>query len=67
MNNISYTILNNRIKAYLEDVLSIKPIIKNYPFLKHKNIMIILHIGSRTFENVERQAIMLINNLINNI
>ena len=66
-NDISYAISNNYIKAYLADVLSTEPIIKNHPFSKHKNIMITPHVGSRTYESVERQAIMSINNLVNNI
>lgn len=55
------------IKGYLTDVLEEEPMVKDHPFLKYENILITPHIGSRTYENVERQGTMAVENLINNL
>ncbi len=52
------------IKAYLTDVLEEEPMIKDHPFLKYENIIITPHIGSRTYENVVKQGIMSVENLL---
>lgn len=52
------------IKAYLTDVLEEEPMIHDHPFLKYDNIVITPHIGSRTYENVERQGTMAVENLL---
>ncbi|WP_276359561.1 phosphoglycerate dehydrogenase [Daejeonella sp. H1SJ63] len=52
------------IKAYLTDVLEEEPMVKDHPFLQYKNIVITPHIGSRTYENVERQGTMAVENLL---
>lgn len=53
-----------RVYAYLTDVLDNEPIDPNSPFKYCKNIIITPHIGSRTFENVERQGSLAVENLI---
>ena len=58
---------NQKITAYLTDVLDQEPITCNNPLLKFKNVFITPHIGSRTFESVERQGIAAIKNLLNNV
>ena len=50
--------------AYLTDVLDEEPMVKGHPFLKYENIIITPHIGSRTYESVERQGIMAVENLL---
>ena len=54
-----------KIRAYLTDVLEEEPIIKNNPLNKFENVIITPHIGSRTYESVERQGLMAVENLIN--
>ena len=54
---------NNKIKAYLCDVLDVEPIQENQILRGQKNIIITPHIGSRTIQNVENQATMAIDNL----
>lgn len=54
-----------RIKAYLTDVLEIEPMIKNHPLLQFDNVIITPHIGSRTYESVQRQGLMAVENLFN--
>lgn len=58
---------SGKIKAYLTDVLEEEPMVKDHPFLKYKNIIITPHIGSRTYENVERQGTMAVDNLLKHI
>ena len=57
----------NKIKAYLTDVLEEEPMIHNHPLNEFKNVIITPHIGSRTYESVERQGLMAVENLIKNI
>jgi D-3-phosphoglycerate dehydrogenase / 2-oxoglutarate reductase len=51
------------IGGYLTDVLEKEPMEENHPLLKYKNVIITPHIGSRTYESVERQGIMAVDNL----
>jgi D-3-phosphoglycerate dehydrogenase len=51
------------ISGYLTDVLEEEPMVANHPLLKYENVIITPHIGSRTFESVERQGIMAVKNL----
>ena len=50
--------------GYATDVLDQEPPEKDHPLLEAKNCLITPHIGSRTFESVERQAMMATENLI---
>ena len=52
------------IKAYLTDVLDIEPMEKNHPLKKYSNVIITPHIGSRTYQSVERQGLMAVENLL---
>lgn len=55
---------NNIISGYLTDVLEVEPIEPNHPLVGNPKVIITPHIGSRTYENVERQGTMAVNNLI---
>lgn len=55
---------SGKIKGYLTDVLEEEPMVKDHPFLKHDNIFITPHIGSRTYENVVNQGTMAVENLL---
>ena len=54
---------NKKIKAYLTDVLEIEPMIENHPLLEFDNVLITPHIGSRTYESVQRQGLMAVENM----
>jgi len=60
-------IKKEQIKGYLTDVLSEEPIKEGEKLLGVKNIMITPHVGSRTYQSVQRQGIESVNNLLNNI
>ena len=56
---------SGQIAGYGTDVLDIEPPPKDHPLLTAKNCIITPHIGSRTYESVQRQAGMATTNLIN--
>lgn len=51
--------------GYAGDVLEHEPIQTPHPFQDVDNVIITPHIGSRTFESVERQAVRATKNLVN--
>jgi D-3-phosphoglycerate dehydrogenase / 2-oxoglutarate reductase len=53
--------------GYMTDVMEDEPIIKNHPFIKNDKIFITPHIGSRTYQSVERQGLRSVKNLTENI
>lgn len=55
---------SGEIGGYGTDVLDIEPPPSDHPMLRAPNTVITPHIGSRTFESVERQATMAAKNLI---
>jgi len=56
---------NDKISGYLTDVLEVEPISNNEPLVGLNNVIITPHVGSRTYQSVEKQALMSIRNLIN--
>ena len=57
----------NLISGYLCDVFNTEPLRPNDTIINAKNVIITPHIGSRTYENVVRQGIYAIENLIKSI
>jgi D-3-phosphoglycerate dehydrogenase len=55
---------SKKIKGYLTDVLEEEPMTKDHPLKNYPNVFITPHIGSRTFESVERQGSMAVENLL---
>jgi D-3-phosphoglycerate dehydrogenase len=55
----------NKIKGYLTDVLSHEPMLDDELLRGVDNIIITPHVGSRTYESVQRQGSMAVNNLLN--
>ena len=66
-NDLIQSLKTNKIQAYLTDVLEEEPMIQNHPLNEFKNVIITPHIGSRTYESVQRQGLMAVENLIKNI
>lgn len=58
---------SKKIVGYCTDVLDIEPMPKNYKLSDYKNVFISPHIGSRTFESVEKQGLMAVENLIKSL
>lgn len=56
---------SGKVGGYGADVLDEEPPRADHPLLKAKNCIITSHIGSRTYESVQRQAMMAAQNLLN--
>jgi len=56
---------SGRLGGYAADVLEIEPARPPHPFQGIDNILITPHVGSRTFESVERQALRAVDNIVN--
>lgn len=56
---------SKKLRAYGADVLDIEPMKPPHPFQEIDNILVTPHIGSRTYESVERQGLRAANNLVN--
>jgi len=55
----------NKIRAYLTDVLTHEPMLDSEVLRGVDNIVITPHVGSRTYQSVQRQGSMAVNNLLN--
>lgn len=53
-----------QIGGYLTDVSEVEPIEKNHPLIGKENVIITSHVGSRTYENIEKQGVMAVKNLV---
>lgn len=59
------TLLNSgQIAAYLTDVLEKEPISPNCVLKNHPRVLITSHVGSRTIDNIRKQALMATRNLL---
>ena len=56
---------NGKVGGYGADVLDEEPPPADHPLLTAKNCIVTSHIGSRTYESVQRQAMMAAQNLLN--
>jgi D-3-phosphoglycerate dehydrogenase / 2-oxoglutarate reductase len=64
LDDLIYGLSKGIIKGYLTDVLDIEPIPENHPLINFDNVIITPHIGSRTYESVEKQGTFAVNNLL---
>lgn len=63
--DIAAALDSGHLAGYGADVLDQEPPPADHPLLKAKNCIITPHVGSRTFESVQRQAGMATQNLVN--
>jgi len=56
---------SGKLRGFGTDVLNVEPMQTPHPFQKIDNILVTPHVGSRTFESVERQAMRATKNLVN--
>jgi D-3-phosphoglycerate dehydrogenase / 2-oxoglutarate reductase len=54
----------NILMGYCTDVMEVEPMKPDHPLKDLENVLITPHIGSRTFQSVEKQGIMAVKNLI---
>lgn len=65
MDAVKFGLDQGIISGYLADVLEIEPMPAGYPAKDWNNVLITPHIGSRTYESVERQGLFAVQNLLN--
>lgn len=58
---------NKTIGGYVTDVLDIEPMPSDHPLRHLPNVLITPHIGSRTFDSVQRQGMMAVQNLVDGL
>jgi D-3-phosphoglycerate dehydrogenase / 2-oxoglutarate reductase len=63
-NDLMAFLNTNNTSAYYTDVLWVEPISTEETIHKYPNVFITPHIGSRTYQSVERQGMAAVNNLI---
>jgi D-3-phosphoglycerate dehydrogenase len=63
--DIAAALESGKLGGYGADVLDQEPPASDHPLLGAKNCIITPHVGSRTFESVQRQALMATQNLVN--
>ena len=63
--DIAVALESGKLGGYGADVLDQEPPASDHPLLGAKNCIITPHVGSRTFESVQRQALMATQNLVN--
>lgn len=64
-NAIVQGLRNKNIRGYLADVLESEPMLADEILRGEPGVIITPHVGSRTYQSVERQGSMAVNNLIN--
>jgi D-3-phosphoglycerate dehydrogenase len=62
--DVAAALKSGRLGGYGADVVEPEPIEKTNPFLGAPNVVLTPHVASRTFESVERQALMAAENMI---
>ena len=63
--DVAKALTDGQLGGYGADVVEPEPVEKDNPLLSAPNVVLTPHIGSRTFESVERQATMAAENMIN--
>ena len=62
--DMQHALQSGQVGGYAADVLDIEPPPADHPLISAPNTVITSHIGSRTFESVQRQAVMATQNAI---
>jgi D-isomer specific 2-hydroxyacid dehydrogenase, NAD binding domain len=60
--NVQYAV--GKRAGYGADVVEPEPIVPTNPLLTAPNVVLTPHVGSRTYESVERQAVMAVENML---
>jgi D-3-phosphoglycerate dehydrogenase / 2-oxoglutarate reductase len=55
----------NKLRGYLTDVLAQEPMLQQEVLRGVENVIITPHVGSRTYQSVQKQGTMAVNNLLN--
>jgi D-3-phosphoglycerate dehydrogenase len=64
-NDVADACRSGQLGGYGADVLNVEPMVAPHPFQEIDNIIITTHIGSRTYESVQRQGLRAAHNIVN--
>lgn len=62
--DVASACISSRLAGYAADALEVEPMRTPHPFQEISNILLTPHIAARTYESVERQAVMATENLL---
>src|SRR4030095_4098677 len=62
--DVADALQHGQLAGYGADVVEQEPVVPTNPLLTAPNVVLTPHVGSRTYESVERQAIMAVENML---
>ena len=62
--DVAAALQRGQLTGYGADVVEQEPVVPTNPLLTAPNVLLTPHVGSRTYESVERQAIMAVENML---
>jgi D-3-phosphoglycerate dehydrogenase len=62
--DVAAALQRGQLAGYGADVVEPEPVVPTNPLLTAPNVVLTPHVGSRTYESVERQAVMAVENLL---
>ena len=62
--DVAAALQRGQLAGYGADVLELEPVEPTNPLLTAPNVVLTPHVGSRTYESVERQAVMAVENML---
>jgi D-3-phosphoglycerate dehydrogenase / 2-oxoglutarate reductase len=62
--DVAAALQRGQLAGYGADVVEPEPVVPTNPPLTTPNVVLTPHVGSRTYESVERQAIMAVENML---
>src|SRR5215510_6532520 len=62
--DVAAALQSGQLAGYGADVVEQEPVVPTNPLLTAPNVVLTPHVGSRTYESVERQAIMAVENML---
>jgi D-3-phosphoglycerate dehydrogenase len=62
--DVAAALQRGQLAGYGADVVEPEPVVPTNPLLTASNVVLTPHVGSRTYESVERQAVIAVENLL---
>jgi D-3-phosphoglycerate dehydrogenase len=62
--DVAAALQSGQLAGYGADVVEPEPVAPTNPLLTAPNVVLTPHVGSRTYESVERQAVMAVENML---
>ena len=62
--DVAAALQRGQLAGYGADVVELEPVVPTNPLLTAPNVVLTPHVGSRTYQSVERQAVMAVENML---